>query len=56
MFTDQPALAPVFRIKFSGYHLIIQRNFVWNNKTLVHWDVIGKLSEDNGIKLRAFEK
>jgi hypothetical protein len=34
-----------------GYHIIIQRNFVWNNKTLVPWDRIGKLSDGNGIIL-----
>ncbi|HEY0108009.1 MAG TPA: choice-of-anchor Q domain-containing protein [Fibrella sp.] len=34
-----------------GYHVIIQRNFVWNNKTLVPWDRIGKLSDGNGIIL-----
>ena len=32
-----------------GYHMIIQRNFVWNNKTLVAWEKIGKLSDGNGI-------
>ena len=35
----------------SGYHIIIQRNFVWNNKTLVPWEKIGKLSDGNGILL-----
>ncbi len=34
-----------------GYHIIIQRNFVWNNKTLVPWERIGKLSDGNGIIL-----
>lgn len=34
-----------------GYHIIIQRNFVWNNKTLVPWEKIGKLSDGNGILL-----
>jgi len=34
-----------------GYHIIIQRNYVWNNKTLVPWDRIGKLSDGNGILL-----
>lgn len=34
-----------------GYHIIIQRNFVWNNKTLVPWEKIGKLSDGNGIIL-----
>jgi hypothetical protein len=35
----------------AGYHIIIQRNFVWNNKTLVNWEKIGKLSDGNGILL-----
>jgi hypothetical protein len=35
----------------AGYHIIIQRNFVWNNKTLVNWERIGKLSDGNGILL-----
>ncbi len=34
-----------------GYHVVIQRNFVWNNKTLVPWEKIGKLSDGNGILL-----
>ncbi|WP_080058419.1 right-handed parallel beta-helix repeat-containing protein [Spirosoma aerolatum] len=34
-----------------GYHIIIQRNFVWNNKTMVPWEKIGKLSDGNGILL-----
>lgn len=34
-----------------GYHVIIQRNYVWNNKTLVPWEKIGKLSDGNGILL-----
>jgi len=34
-----------------GYHIIIQRNYVWNNKTLVPWEKIGKLSDGNGIIL-----
>jgi hypothetical protein len=34
-----------------GYHIIIQRNMVWNNKTLVPWEAIGKLSDGNGILL-----
>lgn len=34
-----------------GYHIVIQRNFVWNNKTLVAWEKIGKLSDGNGILL-----
>ncbi len=34
-----------------GYHVIIQRNYVWNNKTLVPWERTGKLSDGNGIIL-----
>jgi hypothetical protein len=34
-----------------GYHIVIQRNFVWNNKTLVPWERTGKLSDGNGILL-----
>lgn len=34
-----------------GYHIIIQRNYVWNNKTNVPWEKIGKLSDGNGILL-----
>ncbi|WP_020601686.1 right-handed parallel beta-helix repeat-containing protein [Spirosoma spitsbergense] len=34
-----------------GYHVVIQRNYVWNNKTLVPWEQIGKLSDGNGIIL-----
>lgn len=34
-----------------GYHIVIQRNRVWNNKTLVPWEHIGKLSDGNGILL-----
>jgi len=34
-----------------GYHVIVQRNLVWNNKTLVPWVSIGKLSDGNGILL-----
>lgn len=34
-----------------GYHTIIQRNYVWNNKTLVPWEKIGRLSDGNGIIL-----
>ncbi len=34
-----------------GYHIIIQRNKVWDNKTMVPWNVIGKLSDGNGILL-----
>lgn len=34
-----------------GYHIIIQRNLVWNNKTLVPWSATGKLSDGNGILL-----
>ncbi|MBC7917923.1 MAG: right-handed parallel beta-helix repeat-containing protein [Rhodoferax sp.] len=34
-----------------GYHVVIQRNKVWNNKTLVAWERTGKLSDGNGILL-----
>ena len=34
-----------------GYHIIIRRNLVWNNKTQVPWDRTGKLSDGNGILL-----
>lgn len=34
-----------------GYHVIIQRNMSWNNKTMVPWERIGKLSDGNGILL-----
>lgn len=34
-----------------GYHIIVRRNQVWNNKTLVPWTNIGKLSDGNGILL-----
>lgn len=34
-----------------GYHIIIRRNWVWNNKTNVMWEKIGKLSDGNGILL-----
>lgn len=34
-----------------GYHVIIQRNLVWNNKCFVSWERIGKLSDGNGILL-----
>lgn len=34
-----------------GYHIIVQRNFVWNNKTMVPWEKTGKLSDGNGILL-----
>ncbi|TCC88739.1 hypothetical protein EZ428_19080 [Pedobacter frigiditerrae] len=34
-----------------GYHIIIVRNKVWNNKTLVPWEKTGKLSDGNGILL-----
>jgi Right handed beta helix region len=34
-----------------GYHNIVQRNYVWNNKTLVPWEVVAKLSDGNGIIL-----
>lgn len=32
-----------------GYHIIIQRNYVWNNKTQIPWQTTGKLSDGNGI-------
>ncbi|MBC8011339.1 MAG: right-handed parallel beta-helix repeat-containing protein, partial [Burkholderiales bacterium] len=34
-----------------GYHIVIQRNKVWDNKTLVPWNRINKLSDGNGILL-----
>ena len=34
-----------------GYHIVVRRNFVWNNKTLDTWEKIGKLSDGNGILL-----
>lgn len=34
-----------------GYHIIIQRNKVWNNRCLVSWEKTGKLSDGNGILL-----
>lgn len=34
-----------------GYHIIIQRNRVWNNKCFVSWERTGKLSDGNGILL-----
>ena len=34
-----------------GYHIVVQRNLVWNNKTQVPWDRTGKLSDGNGILL-----
>ena len=34
-----------------GYHVVIQRNLVWNNKCLVPWGRTGKLSDGNGILL-----
>ncbi len=34
-----------------GYHIVIRRNLVWNNKTLVPWERTGKLSDGNGILL-----
>ncbi|MBC8009858.1 MAG: right-handed parallel beta-helix repeat-containing protein, partial [Burkholderiales bacterium] len=39
-----------------GYHVIIRRNLVWNNKTLVPWSAIGKLSDGNGILLDVTDK
>ncbi len=34
-----------------GYHVIIQRNRVWLNKTQVPWERTGRLSDGNGIIL-----
>jgi len=34
-----------------GYHVVVQRNTVWNNKSLVPWGRTGKLSDGNGILL-----
>ncbi|HEX8554803.1 MAG TPA: right-handed parallel beta-helix repeat-containing protein, partial [Sphingomonas sp.] len=34
-----------------GYHIIVRRNRVWNNKTMVPWNTTGKLSDGNGILL-----
>ena len=34
-----------------GYHVVIQRNIVWNNKSMVPWNRTGKLSDGNGILL-----
>lgn len=34
-----------------GYHIVVQRNLVWNNKTMVPWNTTGKLSDGNGILL-----
>lgn len=34
-----------------GYHIIVHRNLVWDNKSLVPWAKIGKLSDGNGILL-----
>lgn len=34
-----------------GYHVVIQRNRVWNNKTQVPWERTGRLSDGNGIIL-----
>ncbi len=34
-----------------GYHIIVRRNVVWNNKTMVPWEKTGKLSDGNGILL-----
>ena len=39
-----------------GYHIIIQRNLVWNNKCFVSWEKIGKLSDGNGILLDVTNK
>ncbi len=34
-----------------GYHIVIRGNKVWNNRTMVPWSKIGKLSDGNGILL-----
>ncbi len=34
-----------------GYHVVIRRNQVWNNRTMVPWERTGKLSDGNGILL-----
>ncbi|MBQ8484395.1 MAG: right-handed parallel beta-helix repeat-containing protein [Bacteroidales bacterium] len=34
-----------------GYHVIIRNNLVWNNRCMVSWEKIGKLSDGNGILL-----
>lgn len=34
-----------------GYHIIVRGNKVWNNRTMVPWSKIGKLSDGNGILL-----
>lgn len=34
-----------------GYHIVISRNVVWNNRTMVPWNTTGKLSDGNGILL-----
>ena len=39
-----------------GYHVVIQRNRVWNNKTLVPWEKVGRLSDGNGILLDVTEE
>ena len=39
-----------------GYHIIIRRNRVWNNRTLVSWEKTGKLSDGNGILLDVTNK
>ncbi len=33
----------------TGYHMIVQRNRVWNNRGLVKWKQIDKYSDGNGI-------
>lgn len=34
-----------------GYHVIIRNNLVWNNRCLVPWNKINRLSDGNGILL-----
>ncbi len=35
----------------AGYHILIQRNYVWSNRTQVTWEKVGRLSDGNGIIL-----
>ncbi len=39
-----------------GYHIIIQRNLVWNNKSLVPYPATGKQTDGNGILLDVTDK
>jgi hypothetical protein len=38
----------------TGYKMIVRRNKLWNNKTLVKWDQYDKLSDGNGIIIDTF--